>query len=419
MFLVQNQYNSKLLDMKKTVLVSCCLLSGILPIFADNSGGLLLESCSFGERPFTAPLSEISFVFNDCISVLAGASASVTCEGETVATPIGFEVYNYKGQLGKEGTLAVIFEEQYLPKGKSYTVSIAPGSISAEDDFEIKNQEIIQSFEIPESLGPGRCEMEDGSIISTVSESVYHMFPSFYWHTEIEPVGEPYFILYREGIAVREIPTHTSWDWNLGTAYAEVSETMNFEQGVHFSLVLPEGSVHAMYREDIVNDEVVFNFIGGYTDPIPAITYDWCSLFSDHSNVLNEVTFTYSRPVHLAENAVIQLWYADESELVMEAPAYINTDVNCWAISADFGGYEMTSEKGYTLIIPEGTLLAENGDPVINQRCSIPLGEISKIKQISNSNGIDSPIYDLNGHIVKTPESGKVYIKDGKTVVLK
>ncbi len=100
----------------------------------------------------------------------------------------------------------------------------------------------------------------------------------------------------------------------------------------------------------------------------------------------------------------------------MEAPAYINENINCYAVSANFGGYEMTSEKGYSLVIPEGTVIADYGDPIVNHRCSIPVIASSGINSLSDEKSF-SPIYDLNGSKVKVPEHGKMYVKNGKTFI--
>lgn len=404
--------------MKKSGFTFLLLLLGLVPCLAGESDLLVPEVCNVGDRPFTTPLHEIYFNFDGGIKLLEGAYATVECDGETVTAATNIEVSNYRGKKRTQGTLILTFDEQNLPKGKSYTVCVSPGSISQEDNAKIQNQTITQVFYVPENLGEARIDCKDNPVISTVSESVYYGFPAIYWSVETEPVGNPCFILYREGVPIRELPAHITWDWNLGQAYAEVSETMNFEQGVRFTLTLPSGSAHAMWRDDIVNEEVTFSFIGGYTEPIQTLTYSSCSIFTDHSMVLNEVTFTYQRPIHLSEDAVIQLWYADGSELIMEAPAYINTDINCFAVSADFGGYEMTSERGYTLVIPEGTVIADYGDPVINHRCSIPLADVNGIHTMAETDD-SSAIYDLNGHKITSPAIGKIYVRDGKTLIYK
>lgn len=218
---------------------------------------------------------------------------------------------------------------------------------------------------------------------------------------------------------MREIPARVTWDWDLGQAYPDVQEKMNFEQGVHYTLTLPAGSVHAMYRDDIVNEEVSFNFIGGYTEPIEPLTYVWCSLYTDHSSVLNEVTFQYNRPVKLGDNPVVQLWY-DDTELLKEVPAEIEADASCWLLKADFGGFEMTGENGYSLVIPEGTVIAENGDPVVNPRNTMAVNGSSGINNIKiGEEATDHKIYDLNGRIISNPTVGQIYIINGQKVISK
>ena len=402
--------------MKKSSFTFILLLTGIIPCLANGSDALVPESCNVGNRPFTSPLSSVYFNFSGGICLVEGASATVECDGVTVATASDIEVSNHRGEERTQGTLLLTFDGQLLPKGESYTVCVASGSIAREDNMDIQNSRIEQKFDIPENLGKVRFDIEDDSVIASVSDSGYHGFPTFYWGIETEPIGKPYFILYREGVTVREITAHITWEWDLGQAYAEVRETMNFEQNVHFTLTLPAGSVHAMHREDIVNEEASFRFIGGYTDPLPSLNYSQCYLFTDHSNVLNEVTFIYLTPIQLSENAVIQLWYADRSELIMEVPAYINTNINCFAVSADFEGYELSSEKGYTLVIPEETIIADYGDPIVNHRCYIPVSDASGINSVFVNDSSFST-YDLKGYKVTAPVPGKIYVRNGKTFI--
>ena len=82
---------------------------------------------------------------------------------------------------------------------------------------------------------------------------------------------------------------------------------MTFDKGINYKLVLPAGSVSSVYREDITNDEVVFNFIGGYNGRMDSFTYTWCSLYTDHSGILGEVSFIYDRPIEIAPDAKILL----------------------------------------------------------------------------------------------------------------
>lgn len=335
-----------------------------------------------------------------------------------MATAARMEVTNYTSSKSTQGALAIFFDGQLLPKGKDYTISVAPGSIALEADGTA-NAGFSQSFSIPENLGPAHFDVEDGVTIAKTSRYGGGLY-TCYWGIETEAVGEPSFILYREGVAVRELPAHVTWDWDLGQAYPNIEEEMCFEKGVHYSLVLPAGSAHAMYRDDIVNEEVVLNFIGGYEETVPTLNYVWCSLFTDHSDVLNVVTFTYDRPVRVAEGAKLQLWETNNNTLVKEADAYLDIQANCWLVSADFGGFQMQPETGYTFVIPEGAVIAENGDPVVNPRNAIALNGSSGIENIPVENkDCDGPIYDLSGRKVSVLQPGTIYIQSGKKILVK
>lgn len=402
--------------MKNLLLALASIVSCVLPMTAASP--LLPESCTDGDRLFTRPLDEIGFYFDGGIKLLDGAKAIIICGDETVATASRMEVSNYTSSKRTQGTLAIFFDGQILPKGKEYTLKVAAASIASETDGT-KNTEFTQSFSIPENLGPAHFDVEDGVTIAKTSCYGGGLYPC-YWGIETEAAGEPSFILYREGVAVREFPAYVTWDWDLGQAYPKVEEEMCFEKGVHYSLVLPAGSAHAIYRDDIVNEEVVLNFIGGYEETVPPLNYVWCNLFTDHSDVLNIVTFTYDRPVRVAEDAKLLLWEIENNTLASEADAYLDIQANCWNVCADFGGFQMQPEKGYTFVFPEGAVIAENGDPVVNPRHAIALNGSSGIENISiEDKDCDASVYDLFGRKVYVPQPGTIYIQSGKKILVK
>lgn len=375
------------------------------------------ESCTVGDRPFTRPLDEIGFYFDGGIKLLDGASATVKCDGETVAVSTHMEVSNYTSSKRTQGSLAIFFDGQNLPKGKDYTLTVARASVASESS-EVANAEFSQTFSVPATLGPVHFDVEDGIVIEKTSR--YGGLPAFYWGIETEPAGEPSFVLYREGEPVRELRASIVWDWDLGQAHPVVDEEIRFEKDVNYSLVLPAGSARAMYREDIVNEEAVFNFVGGYKETAAPLTYVWCSLFTDHSDVLDVVTFTYDRPVRVAEDARFQLWETESGKLgklVKEADAYLDNRVNCRAVSADFGGFRMLPETGYTFVIPEGAVIADDGDPAVNTRTEIPLNGKAGIGDIQTDiNDSEAPLYDLLGREITNPQPGTIYVRDGKKI---
>lgn len=396
--------------MKKMVFL---LVSVAIGTLAPADAQPLPESCTVGDRPFARPLDEIGFYFDGGITLLDGASATVKCEGEVVAAAVRMEVSNFTSSR-TQGSLAVFFDGQNLPKGKGYTISVAAGSIASVTDGA-PNAEFCREFSVPANLGAGRFDFEDGTVIAKTSRS--GGLPWCYWPIETEAAGEPVFILFREGVAVREFPASIGWDWDLGQAYPVVDDDLHFEKGVHYSLVLPAGSAHAMYREDIVNDELVFNFIGGYEATIAPLNYIWCSLFADHSDILGVVSFTYDRPVRLAENATLQLWETARNSIVKEVSAYLDPQSESTVVSADFEGFQMEAGVGYTFVIPEGAVIAADGDPVVNTRSAFNLNGTSAISDILLRDD-SSPIYDLSGMKVTYPVPGKIYISKNRKFTL-
>lgn len=163
----------------------------------------------------------------------------------------------------------------------------------------------------------------------------------------------------------------------------------------------------------------MYNHSRGFRRYIPPLRYIWCSLFTDHSDILTTVTFTFDRPVSVTEDAKLQLWEVDGEYLVKEATAYIEPESDNRKISADFGGFTMEAEKGYTFIIPEGTVIAIDGDPVMNSRGMINLNGTTtgNANVIFDSSIGRSTIFDLSGRKVPHPEPGRIYIREGRKYI--
>ncbi len=368
------------------------------------------EQCDVGTRPFVYPLESIGMSFDGGIILLDGAKVEVKCDGVTVAGATELKTSNYVGKKRTQGTLEMIFEKQNLPKGMDYVLAVSPGSVAKETDNSVVNDAIEIPFSVPATLG------ETHSDIPAVVASAKSLW--IYWGTETDPVGEPEFTLYRNGQEIRKVPARVGWDWDLGQAYADFGGNVNFENGVNYRLTLPAGSVSSCYRDDIVNEEVVIDFTGGYTEPIEPLMYVWCSLFTDHSDVLNVVSFTYDRPVRVADGAKLQLWEVDGEKLVVEADAYLTTGAGRWIVSADFGGFRMQPKVGYTFVIPEGAVIAEDGDPVVNPRNVLSLNGRSGMEDVVvYGTDEDSPLYDLTGRRISNPVKGGIYIRNSKKII--
>lgn len=368
------------------------------------------------DKQFVAPLEEAAFIFDRCIKLYDDASVTVKCNGKTVATAVSYDVDNYDGELGKQGTLIAKFDKQNLPKGKTYTLCLSKGSVGwveRYNDIQIVNRNYSCDLNVPENLGTPTTDHVDNAPVSDSDNTAL----CFYYGYEIAPVGDPKFLFYRDGELLGEIPADVSWYWDLGYVRPQFSEKTTFDFGARYSLVFPAASVSTLYREDIVNEEYALNFIGCYTEPDAPFTYKWCSLFTDHSDVLNVVSFTYDSPVGVADGAVIELYEGDCETLVKAVPAYLSPDANCWLVCCDFGGFQMTSEKGYTIVIPDGAVYLQQFPDVTATGGKVKLPGTAGTTNITLQHKDDSPIYDMMGRTVVNPVPGSIYIKNGKKFI--
>lgn len=388
-----------------------CILYLGAPQLSASEPLLQMNQCTIGYRPFVRPLEEIDVGFNRHIQLTENATATVNCDGQPVAvvTRLGIENEG-EGVFPKAcGWLILHFDKQLLPKGKSYVVTIPAGTVCIPDMPEETNSLVEIPFEVPETLGEAFFDLEQGA---TVDTSDRHCF-NFYWRHETVGIGKPEFILYREGVAVRTYPADPSCgDWDLGCARPlfETGDKIKFENGVHYSLVLPAGSV-CTFREDITNEEAVLNFVGSYTEPVEQIRYEWCSLFDNPKiEEIGEVSFRYNIPVIVVENSKMQLYTADGTTLVKEADMFLDTSINCFVVKADFGGIAIP-EEGFTIVIPEGSIISDMGEIAVNPRHTITVGGSAGIKPVFVTDRSDVPIYDIQGRKVTQPVAGQIYIQ--------
>ncbi len=370
------------------------------------------------DKPFVYPLEEIGVKYDRSIKLMDTVNDPVTikCNGVVVAEASTLEIINSESSHSVEGILNVHFDKQNLPKGKTYELCVPEGVIGYTEILEgtqLINAASIAEFSVPESLGVTH-GTQDGEYVTDSKH-----FIVFYWGFETKAVGQPKFELYREDEKIAELDAQVTWDWNLGQAYPVFNEYMTFDKGVNYKLVLPAGSVSSEYREDITNEEVVFNFVGAYTDASLPFTYTWCSLYTDHSNFLGEVSFTFDRPIEIAEDARIQLYEIYPTEqLIMEVTPWLTADANCWKLVCDFGGYHRDDEWGFTIVIPEGAVISADGQKIQCARSEFRSGNAG-VENTTLDASEYLPFYNLQGFKVDNPQIGCIYIHNGKKVVLR
>ena len=331
-----------------------------------RASGLVPKECFFGfgssGKPVivTNKIFDVIFTFDGAVAVAENSIATIYSGKKAVATGI-LSASSHVEQEGTQGSVKIKFTNALLlPKGKTYRLVVPNGAIFREGDPSVSNDRLSEEFKVPADLGPVHFHIKDGVTIDKTTG--YGGLPTFFWGIETEPVGEPSFILYREGVPVRKIPAQVGWDWHVGQAYPEVEEGMHFDKGVHYSLVLPAGSVHAMYRDDIVNEEAVFNFVGGYEEQPTPIGYVWCSLMkTGHPRkAYGVVKYYYKEPVEFSANPVVRLYSRDDNRVVKEVVPVLSEEENeygRYVMTVDFENTPRVAKRGYRIEIPWGTVV--------------------------------------------------------------
>jgi hypothetical protein len=366
--------------MNKQLLLSFATIILISGFYSQNTYSQIAEFepryTSMDERYFVAPLEHVEFGFNGTVKLSDNPSVTILHDGEVIARAKSYEVNIYTSTKSTESIFSAYFDSQLLPKGNEYVLSLAENSVTKTDGS--KNKQSKVTFTVPGDIGEATFGYEQNAVI--VSTSLF----SVYWDIETDPIGNPHWILYREGEKVNEYPAQVGWDFNLGQAYLDFGKKNYFEDGIHYSIVLPAGSAKSRYRDDIVNQDAILNFIGGYTEPLTTIDYTWCSLYAERpKDVLNEVSFYYNEAIKLSSNPEILL-YA-EGELIKSVVPILSLANEKWVLTADFGGMPLKPNLDYTIVIPEGTLLAANGDIKVNSRCTVNLNNVDSASDITFS----------------------------------
>lgn len=170
-------------SMKKIILLLCMIVVA-LPGIAF-AAPITLKSSTMPTQ-FVEHLKWVSLTFDKAIEVCNNPQACVRCNGDIITKTISIDASNNDS----EGTLLLNFETQNLPKGKKYEL-VVPANTFIYDTSQT-NDEISVPFEIPESLGDiTGISVENGKVACTEMISCY-------WKHEIQPVGSPQWILYRD-----------------------------------------------------------------------------------------------------------------------------------------------------------------------------------------------------------------------------
>ena len=400
--------------MKKLLL--CCLvgLSMLLvkPLYAGSTDKLLPVGNSIENRLVYEPIEVVYLEFSVAIAISDGAKATITCDGERMAEGV-ITMGDARGQR----QAAILFDKTILPKGKSYKLEVPAGAIYTRDQPTIVMDSYVTPFTVPEYITTRGCSIQEGEIVG------YTKSISFDYDTETEPLGTPMATLYREGVPIQSVAVYITWDWDLGQMHAHFDKYVDFEEGVHYTFTLPEGSMTPRFRTDITNAESSVHFIGGAAtppaevpDPIPPLSFVKCSLYdwTTPQEVLNEVYFYYDEPIKLSDDPKIQLFDGSDKSLIKEVIPTLMREDDWWIVACDFGGVRIPDE-GAMLIITEGSVLRAGDNKGQNDKNTI---RITPTPQSTDQVEANNPsIYGHNGQIIidNAPmgEPVSVYAVDG------
>ena len=400
--------------MKKLLL--CCLvgLSMLLvkPLYAGSTDKLLPVGNSIENRLVYEPIEVVYLEFSVAIAISDGAKATITCDGERMAEGV-ITMGDARGQR----QAAILFDKTILPKGKSYKLEVPAGAIYTRDQPTIVMDRYVTPFTVPEYITTRGCSIQEGEIVG------YTKSISFYYDTETEPLGTPMATLYREGVPIQSVAVYITWDWDLGQMHAHFDKYVDFEEGVHYTFTLPEGSMTPRFRTDITNAESSVHFIGGAAtppaevpNPIPPLSFVKCSLYdwTTPQEVINEVYFYYDEPIKLSDDPKIQLFDGSDKSLIKEVIPTLMREDDWWIVACDFGGVRIPDE-GAMLIITEGSVLRAGDNKGQNDKNTI---QITPTPQSTDQVEANNPsIYGHNGQIIinNAPigELFSVYAVDG------
>ncbi len=364
------------------------------------------------EKTFFRSLYLATIIFENTITLQKDVVPMVYCGDEVVATgKLLCDNYN------NEGFLEAHFEPIYLPKGKDYRLYLPAGVVASEKDPTMVNGEINYEFTVPEYLPWCDYSIAEGSVVVSSETVVFHFHTDF--NDSSRELPENYkVVLYRGDVPVRRIYSEALWDWDIGRVVARFGKKVNFEKGVNYSLVLPEGAVHSMYRDDIVNKEERIDFVGGYEQPFPELKQAWCSLNeSETVEVLNEAQWGYTQRVALSLAPQIEL-RTDADELLKAVIPTLAEVEGEWVMTADFENYAIDPNQVYHLVIPESTVVTPEGDVVVNKETILRIA--NGVVGIDNATHNTLAMACVNNQLhIEGTNAGDhlaLYTIDGKTI---
>ena len=381
-------------------------------------------------RPINQVDISLHKLTSEDMAMVEGTTATITCDGETVveaAMEFGYYTSSFINSEFVFPYFRAVFDEPLiLPKGKNYTFTVPAGVLYSLSDPSKRSPEYSYNFEVPSNLEYTFNSMNDAERIEKTDCFTFH------WSTETERVGESAGLLYQDGELVGEYLLDVSWDWDMGYASMRLSDSylnpVYFEKDVPFKVVIPQGSVCAIGRPDMINEEIVYEFIGDYepVEPVPTLYATWSDLDSTpaaggyipNGLIAHGAKVGFEREVILGANPLVCLIAYRNDQWVVELSAVptLEKEDEYWVLSADFQDRHVPySKRGFMVMAAPGSVVTLDGVPNSVLDFGIDFSGVENVKVEQGAGQAD--IYDLQGRKVSRMQPGHVYIQGGKTIL--
>lgn len=147
-------------------------------------------------------------------------------------------------------------------KGNKYRIIIPAKAICSKEDPNKATEEINIDFIAPEYLHNYGFSLDSSynPTSADYAEQLKILFP-----TEIEHVEGAEISLYEDGQLFKTFPIRGTWDY--GAGYVNVDFTrIDFKNNCKYSFLLKRGSIHHLYDENLINDDITIEFYGTHVD---------------------------------------------------------------------------------------------------------------------------------------------------------
>lgn len=198
------------------------------------------------------PLTRLSLAYRVMLEVSADAHCYVY-DGTEVIAQAEIVADNFLNEC----TIEVVFSEPFFPPvGKTYDVVIPEGAFRQLSDNSIANGEIREKLTVPSDLKP----VFVGTNRSD-KKIEYLSDINFVFDTEILSTENAQLDVYSDGVFLKSFTLYSSWDWDLGNARVAHGEDMLLEPDKSYTVIIPAGTLKAIERDDICNDEIRFDVV--------------------------------------------------------------------------------------------------------------------------------------------------------------